>query len=334
MTKLATLLILAMVGVIVLSGLGALARVLAQPKTRAVGVIALLTVAVVFVIGGTGLFVVLLAGSRYEYTMSRQQALRAEMEAQHAAVKARAMADRRAAAVEVSSLPDTSMAIVEEPERPSAAKSNVIEALGRALGRGVARNKRQKEAALIAEAKAEDARAEALPSSSAGDPAAEEEPIAGDGSSPAIGRPAWVDAKPRKVGNAYQMSTVVGPYTTRLECDAKLPEVLREALDRYVDTCLGPEAVGHINLPGDELGRLLVKEQWEETKQFSVGPMKQLHVLLEFDHKFKDLVEQEWKVAIVAGRLKVAVVAIATTLVLLLALFGYLRISRPKTEET
>ena len=173
-----------------------------------------------------------------------------------------------------------------------------------------------------------------MPSSSAGDPAAEEEPIAGDGPSPVIGRPAWVDAQPRKVGNAYQMSVVVGPYTTRLECDAKLPEVLRAALDRYVDTCLGPEAVGHVDLPGEELGRLLVKEQWEETKRFSVGPMKQLHVLLEFDHKFKDLVEQEWKVAIVAGRLKVAAVAIATTLVLLLALFGYLRISQPKAEET
>ena len=40
-------------------------------------------------------------------------------------------------------------------------------------------------------------------------------------------RPDWVDAPQGKVGNAYQMVTSVGPYTTRLKCDRQLPGALR-----------------------------------------------------------------------------------------------------------
>ena len=57
-------------------------------------------------------------------------------------------------------------------------------------------------------------------------------------------RPAWVDAPPRLVGDVYQMSIMVGPYTTRQECDAHLGEALQEALDRYVEICLGAAAGG------------------------------------------------------------------------------------------
>ena len=54
-------------------------------------------------------------------------------------------------------------------------------------------------------------------------------------------RPAWIDAAPQVVDGAYQTSITVGPYTTRGECDAKLPEALQESLDHYVEW--GIEAV-------------------------------------------------------------------------------------------
>ncbi len=56
------------------------------------------------------------------------------------------------------------------------------------------------------------------------------------------------------------MSIMVGPYTTRQECDAHLGEALQEALDRYVEICLGERPAERITLPPDLLRRQLVKD--------------------------------------------------------------------------
>ena len=120
---------------------------------------------------------------------------------------------------------------------------------------------------------------------------------------PAKTRPAWVNAPPQLVGDVYQMSIAVGPYTTRAECDAKLPEALQEALDHYVNVCLGDQAVDDIRLPADYLREQLVKAQWEETRQHSVGPMTWLHVQLQFDRKIKDRILEEHRQAIIGRRL-------------------------------
>lgn len=138
-------------------------------------------------------------------------------------------------------------------------------------------------------------------------------------------RPAWVDAPPQSVDDAYQMSITVGPYTTRAECDAKLPEALQEALDRYVDMCLAGEPLVAVRLPPDELRDRLVKDQWEETRQYSVGPMTQLHVLLEFDRKFKERVLDQRHRAIVASRLRTTAMWAAVGLILLTTVFAYLK---------
>ena len=142
----------------------------------------------------------------------------------------------------------------------------------------------------------------------------------------AASRPAWVNAPPQLVGDAYQMSIVVGPYTTRAECDAKLPEALQESLDQYVNVCLGDQAVDDIRLPADYLRQQLVKAQWEETRQHSVGPMTWLHVLLQFDRKIKDRILEEHRQAIIGRRLQAVATWSAMGLALLTVAFGYLKI--------
>ena len=122
------------------------------------------------------------------------------------------------------------------------------------------------------------------------------------------------------------MSIAVGPYTTRAECDAKLPEALQEALDHYVNMSLGDQAVDDIRLPADYLREQLVKAQWEETRQLSVGPMTWLHVLLQFDRKIKDRILEEHRQAIIGRRLHVAATWSAIALALLTVAFGYLKI--------
>jgi hypothetical protein len=139
-------------------------------------------------------------------------------------------------------------------------------------------------------------------------------------------RPAWAEAPPRSIGDAYQTSIVVGPYTTRQECDAKLPEALQAALDHYVETAIGPDAVGMIQLPVEYLRRNVVVNQWEETRQYSVGPMIRLHAQLQFDAHGKGRVLDAYRQAIVVGRLWAVAAWAAMGLSLLTVCFAYLKL--------
>jgi len=140
-------------------------------------------------------------------------------------------------------------------------------------------------------------------------------------------RPAWVDAPPQLVDDVYQMAITVGPYTTRQECDAKLPEAIQEAVDQYVEVCLGPEEIDAVCLPAEYLRQQLVKDQWEEVRQHSIGPMTQLHVLLQFDRGVKDRVLEEHRQAVVAHRLWLTGAGLTAALGLLAAAFGYLKLT-------
>lgn len=139
-------------------------------------------------------------------------------------------------------------------------------------------------------------------------------------------KPAWIDATPQLVDDAYQMSISVGPYTTRAECDVKLPEALQEALEQYVEVCLGEQTTEHVRIPIEHLRQQIVKEQWEETRRHSVGPMVWLHVLLKFDRKLKDQVLEAYRQAIISRRMQSAGTWAAMGLGLLAVAFGYLKI--------
>jgi uncharacterized membrane protein len=139
-------------------------------------------------------------------------------------------------------------------------------------------------------------------------------------------RPSWVDAPPCRVGDPYQMSVVVGPYATRRECDDKLPEALQGALDAYVESYLGPQSAGRVRLPVEDLREQLVKDQWEETIQASFGPMQQLHVLLQFDHKLRDRIKEQRNNAIIARRLVYTGAGVAGVLLLLTIVFAVLKV--------
>ena len=141
-------------------------------------------------------------------------------------------------------------------------------------------------------------------------------------------RPSWVDAPAQRVDDAYQMSIAIGPYTSRLECDAHLPGALQEAAREYGSLLWGPENAYPFPLPADYLRQRLVQQQWEETIQASFGPMVQLHVLLRFDQTFKTYLEQQRTQAIVTMRIWYAGAALAAILAVLSALFALLKVDQ------
>jgi len=148
-------------------------------------------------------------------------------------------------------------------------------------------------------------------------------------------RPDWVNALPRKIGDAYQISVEVTPFATQLERDtADVPKALQNALNQYVRLQLGAEAAGQVQLPPEELSQC-IKDEWAMTVYHSGHPMTHLYLLLEFDSRMKDRVAQEWKQvreekrqALIARRLWRTGMGVAAGLLLLATLFLTLRIDQ------
>jgi hypothetical protein len=137
-------------------------------------------------------------------------------------------------------------------------------------------------------------------------------------------KPAWVGTAPQSLPDAYQTVVVVGPFTTREECEAQLPAAVQEALDDYLALCLGEKPSGRVAFPPNELLGL-VKEQWAEVGQYLVGPMIRLHALVRFDLKFKERVLEECQRVAVTRRLYLAGGGWLAAMVVLAAVYVGLR---------
>jgi len=210
--------------------------------------------------------------------------------------------DRTHPRVDASIPVDATKEVEVEPAKPAAKPAvGTVEATGRALVKAIARDEKNPVAAT---------------------------PAAKPASAPAKKPPAWVGAPPHVLGESYQKTIIVGPYPTRQDCDAELPNELQKELNRYVELCMGqPAGTTRVELPYEFLREEVVRGEWEETIQSPrVGQMTQLHVLLQFDRKVKDRILEERQRAVVAGRLWMTGGGLAAMLWLLAVMYGYLRI--------
>ena len=138
--------------------------------------------------------------------------------------------------------------------------------------------------------------------------------------------PAWVDAEPDRHGSDYHMPIALGPYTTRSECDRYLDGALTSAVQKYVATHVGPRASGRVRFSPDFLEERILKEQYEEWNDYSVGRMVTLHALLVFDRQMNTRLQEDWKRIVINERLwRVSALALPF-LLLLSAVYAYLRI--------
>ncbi|MEE8450705.1 MAG: hypothetical protein V3R99_02290, partial [Thermoguttaceae bacterium] len=309
---------------VLLGGLVGMVLLLVYPKTRVVGVVLL----------AIGLMTVLLGGGLlFSYKMVRQS----EQQQQRAAMdRVQAVMEMQRARRALDEGPVEEI-IIEDDVRPETTGEATV-----AEEEAVAEVASDEDMALTATADSDTAKTDATgtdtteadttesdtppdePDVSSTEP---EEPAAAEQ------RPAWVDAPPGRVDDVYQMAVSVGPYISRLECDAKLPDALSEAVQQYASTTIGPKAVGRISLPADFLTEQLVAEQWQEAVQTSFGPMVQLHVLARFDANVKQDVESAWKQAVITERVWLAGIGMSFVLGFLAILFVGLKITRRRDSQ-
>lgn len=116
-------------------------------------------------------------------------------------------------------------------------------------------------------------------------------------------RPEWVDRPPKRVGNVFRKVAISEPFSTIDECHHDLEQKLMAAVrDRYY-TLLGtgrfeaapsvdPRSLG---VSVDYILREICRDEFVETVESSVGPMKQVYVLMEFTPGIDNQLRQAWE---------------------------------------
>lgn len=143
---------------------------------------------------------------------------------------------------------------------------------------------------------------------------------------PAAPRPKWVDEPTGLVNGVYYKNVSSGPYATVAGCDEALPAELNIAVDQFIDSYLGSGASHLVHLPLGYVQDELVKARYEETSDFSIGPMKNVHVQLVFDGKAREVIKRRYQNALADVRMKEVAIGAGSVLLLLGAMFSYLKL--------
>ncbi len=139
-------------------------------------------------------------------------------------------------------------------------------------------------------------------------------------------QPNWIGQPSKRVGAVFQTVVTSDPYTTKEECDAALDSQLVQATDRYVDELLGPQAHRLVPVDIGTIRHAVCREEYVETLDTSVGPMRRVHVLLAFDERLRDSLRDRYRSAVQHRRVSQAGGGALAVLLVLATLFGYLKL--------
>ena len=147
-------------------------------------------------------------------------------------------------------------------------------------------------------------------------------------------RPEWVDQPGRLQGTVYRLSVKSGLFVTREECERALQSKVLAAINDYGDNLLGAGAGRKIPVDPDFI-RGLQKAHYEETvTSATVGPMRQIYVLLEFDDAARAQFAGLWQAAVVSDRLARVTLGAGVVLGMLAIAFGYLKLDLMASGQT
>lgn len=143
-------------------------------------------------------------------------------------------------------------------------------------------------------------------------------------------RPDWVDAPAKLVKSVYSVPVRSGLFASLPECQGQLNSQIKREADHYIDELLrdlGEHASQLVAISPEYLERYVKKAEYSEIRvSDSVGPMHQVHALLEFDDEARANFRHRWHDAVVTDRLWFTGAGAALVLALLGTFYGYLRL--------
>lgn len=146
-------------------------------------------------------------------------------------------------------------------------------------------------------------------------------------------RPEWVDASPKLVGNVYCQVVSSGPYETVEECHAVLESTIQLAVVKRIRQLVGNGKASQVKIPDlQQIGisqefifREICVDEYVEEVDSSFGPMKDVHVQMEFSESVRNQLRQAWQVAKRQGRLMLVAQGAGLLLAGLAAVYGLLK---------
>jgi len=139
-------------------------------------------------------------------------------------------------------------------------------------------------------------------------------------------RPDWVDNPPQPHADLYELVVKAGPWKTPLDCEQELDEKIAWAVDSYVAWRIDDEAGSQVQLPAEYAREHVVKAQWLEKINTSLGEMYNLHALLNFDRQVEGKLQDMWSHLLLGARLLLSAAILGGVLLILTVIYGYLKI--------
>jgi hypothetical protein len=142
-------------------------------------------------------------------------------------------------------------------------------------------------------------------------------------------RPAWVDSLPDLSGDVHRIAISAGPFDRKSDCLQELDNEKVAAINRYINDYLGnPRASLFVHYDLDTINRRLLApgNVHEETIEVSLGPMHQVHALLEIDPQFRSELDSAWRDVLAGTRLGQTGLAAFGVLALLGVMFTYFKL--------
>jgi hypothetical protein len=139
--------------------------------------------------------------------------------------------------------------------------------------------------------------------------------------------PDWANKPGKLVDAVYRVSIESGLYADIPECQAALDDRIKATLDDYIDRWMGEGTAELVVLDREYVNQHIKKSEYSEVvNSESVGPMHQIHALLEIDDDDRAEFHERWRRAVVTERVWMAGFGGAVVLALLSTVFGYLKL--------
>jgi len=143
------------------------------------------------------------------------------------------------------------------------------------------------------------------------------------------GRPAWVEGPPMHVGEVQTTAVSSGPFSRSQDCWHEFDNQIVKATDEYIAEYLGESfATQFIHYDAKTIRTRFLKPEniYQEQIVVSIGPMHQVHGLLEFNPDFRSELDERWAQVTRYSRLTQVGLGSFALLSLLSVVFGYFRL--------